>query len=310
MLAAHRAFVAAGAEIVISASYQAPDELLAKSVRVARRAGVLVAASVGPTAPSLAGGQEYTGDYDVPGGWHERRCASCSTRSPDCLAIETQPRADEAAAIAASRSTARLLGDVHVPRRRAHRARRADRGRGRGGGRFFDAVAAVGVNCTAPEFVDELLARSRTVTDLPLVAYPNAGRTYDAATKTWSGARHRHVGACAGGCGSARRRPCRALAAGLRSTTPRLGREPRATHSPSTAPEHLAVVQAVGRPCQNSTASAAAGSRPSAAGAGPRPGTARRPRRRRASSHSRSGITSLCADAHAPSCEPRGRLAK
>ena len=50
-----------------------------------------------------------------------------------------------------------------------------------------DRVVAVGVNCTAPEFVDELLGRIAAVSDLPLVAYPNAGRSYDAVTKTWSG---------------------------------------------------------------------------------------------------------------------------
>ena len=50
-----------------------------------------------------------------------------------------------------------------------------------------EKVVAVGVNCTAPEFVDELLGRIAAVSDLPLVAYPNAGRSYDAVTKTWSG---------------------------------------------------------------------------------------------------------------------------
>ena len=65
------------------------------------------------------------------------------------------------------------------------------------------AVAAVGVNCTAPEYVDELLTRIRAVTDLPLVAYPNAGRTYDAATKTWSGGAsswHGDAAQIVGGC--------------------------------------------------------------------------------------------------------------
>lgn len=170
VLAAHRAFVAAGAEVVISASYQAPDELLAESVRVARRAGVLVAGSVGPYGAVLAGGQEYTGDYDVPAGWHERRLALLLSAGPDCLAIETQPRADEAAAIV------RLTGvDCWVSfacRDGAHTCH---------GERIEDAVrgvlaphvVAVGVNCTAPRFVDELLARISTVTDLPLVSYPN-----------------------------------------------------------------------------------------------------------------------------------------
>ena len=62
VLAAHRAFVEAGAEVVISASYQAPDELLAESVRIARAAGVLVAAGVAPSGAARAGGPAYTGD--------------------------------------------------------------------------------------------------------------------------------------------------------------------------------------------------------------------------------------------------------
>ena len=86
---------------MISASYQAPDELLAESVRIARRAGVLVAGSVAPYGASLAGGQEYTGDYEIPDGWHARRLRLLLEGEPDCLAIETQPRADEAAAIVA-----------------------------------------------------------------------------------------------------------------------------------------------------------------------------------------------------------------
>ena len=41
-------------------------------------------------------------------------------------------------------------------------------------------VVATGVNCTAPEHVDELLARIRSVTALPLVVYPNSGEGWDA----------------------------------------------------------------------------------------------------------------------------------
>jgi homocysteine S-methyltransferase len=47
-------------------------------------------------------------------------------------------------------------------------------------------VVAVGVNCTAPEHVQELLERARAVTDRPLVAYPNNGRVWDAAARAWS----------------------------------------------------------------------------------------------------------------------------
>jgi homocysteine S-methyltransferase len=65
-----------------------------------------------------------------------------------------------------------------------------------GGDRIEDTVAAalsacdlsaVGVNCTAPGFVPELLERIRRVTDLPLVAYPNSGQTWDATNKVWQG---------------------------------------------------------------------------------------------------------------------------
>jgi len=48
-------------------------------------------------------------------------------------------------------------------------------------------VAAVGVNCTAPRFVPELIDEIRRVSDLPIVVYPNSGELYDAAAKRWRG---------------------------------------------------------------------------------------------------------------------------
>ena len=55
-------------------------------------------------------------------------------------------------------------------------------------------IAAVGVNCSRPEHVHELLCRMRVHTDKPLIAYPNSGEAYDAATKSWSGARVAEAG--------------------------------------------------------------------------------------------------------------------
>lgn len=49
-------------------------------------------------------------------------------------------------------------------------------------------LVAIGVNCTAPAHVESLLEDARRVTDLPLVAYPNSGETYDARSSRWSGA--------------------------------------------------------------------------------------------------------------------------
>ena len=45
----------------------------------------------------------------------------------------------------------------------------------------------MGVNCTAPEHVPELIARIRAVTDLPVVAYPNSGEGWDARARRWTG---------------------------------------------------------------------------------------------------------------------------
>ena len=79
----HRAYVDAGADVVISGSYQASfdgfaargldraaaAELMRRSVELARAATadagrpVLVAASIGPYGAVLADGSEYTGDY-------------------------------------------------------------------------------------------------------------------------------------------------------------------------------------------------------------------------------------------------------
>ena len=98
VLAAHRAFVDAGAEIVISASYQAPDELLRRS-RADRAAGRRSGRRLGRRRTarcSPAGRSTRATTRSRPGGTNGA-CGNCWT--PDCIAIETQPRVDEAASI-------------------------------------------------------------------------------------------------------------------------------------------------------------------------------------------------------------------
>jgi homocysteine S-methyltransferase len=53
--------------------------------------------------------------------------------------------------------------------------------------RGHDQIAALGVNCTPPGYVAELLGRMRTQADKPLLAYPNSGETYDGRTRQWMG---------------------------------------------------------------------------------------------------------------------------
>ena len=49
-------------------------------------------------------------------------------------------------------------------------------------------VAALGINCTEPRFVESLIAQVRSQTDLPLLVYPNSGERYQAKTRTWHSA--------------------------------------------------------------------------------------------------------------------------
>jgi homocysteine S-methyltransferase len=53
--------------------------------------------------------------------------------------------------------------------------------------RGHDQLSALGVNCTAPGYVAELLARMQEKADKPLLAYPNSGESYDACAGQWTG---------------------------------------------------------------------------------------------------------------------------
>jgi len=179
----------------------ATENALRASVTLAREgadgtaaSAPLVAASVGPYGAILADGSEYRGNYglshDELVSFHRRRIAILLDAGPDLLAIETVPSLDEA------RALAEVLADL--PDARAwFTFTCADRATLAGGSSFAEAIAlvasspqviAVGVNCTPPTYVEELLRVARRVTDKPLVAYPNRGGDWDPSAKRWLGA--------------------------------------------------------------------------------------------------------------------------
>jgi homocysteine S-methyltransferase len=215
----HLAFFRAGADVAITASYQASvagfaraaidgDEarrLIVRSVELARsaatriaredpvRSRLLVAASVGPYGAALADGSEYRGDYGVEASelrsFHAERLDWLIAASPELLAVETIPSGEE------TRVLATLLSERPAARAWvSFQCRDADSLAD--GTPFTDAVAivsavpsvvAVGVNCVDPGLVEPLLIRASRVTNLPLVAYPNDGRAWDAAARVWRG---------------------------------------------------------------------------------------------------------------------------
>ncbi|RZS59113.1 homocysteine S-methyltransferase [Microcella putealis] len=250
IVAAHRDYFAAGAEVAITASYQLSysgmhaaghsDELttalLAESVALAARArdderpGGVVAASIGPYGAARADGSEYRGDYELDraglSAWHERRFAELASSGADLLAIETIPSRDESLALLellkGSGATAWLSFTVADGRLRtggdlAEAFADADR---------VDEVVAVGINCSHPDEVDGAIRAARTVTDKPIVVYPNSGEHWNRVTRRWEGdpgfdaaqvTRWREAGASIiGGCCRVGPREIAAIAAALR----------------------------------------------------------------------------------------------
>ena len=206
----HEAFFEAGADVAISASYQASfsgfadrgieaeeaASLMRRSVALAREAAEaagtdgLVAASVGPFGATLADGSEYRGDYGLSAGalamFHRPRFETLLEAEPDLLAIETIPSIVEAEALVT------LLEDH--PEARAWISFSCRDGACISDGTPFadalalaassDRVVAVGVNCTPPGFIPSLLEGGAEVSK-PLLVYPNVGSTWDAASRSW-----------------------------------------------------------------------------------------------------------------------------
>jgi homocysteine S-methyltransferase len=215
----HADYFAAGADCAITASYQATfqgfaqrglstDEsadLMRLSVRLAceardafwnsspsGRVRPFVAASVGPYGAFLADGSEYRGDYGLSlielMDFHRPRMDVLANAGADMLACETIPCLLEAQALV------RLLEEF--PKISAWFSFSAKDGWHTNHGELISdcaamlehpQVAAIGVNCTAPEFVSDLTQQVRGATTKPVLAYPNSGEVYDAIQKRWTG---------------------------------------------------------------------------------------------------------------------------
>lgn len=221
----HLDYFRAGAQVAITASYQATPEgfaargldetqsraLIARSVELARQArdayraenpaakGLLIAGSIGPYGAYLADGSEYRGDYQrsaqVFQDFHRPRIDALLEAGADLLACETLPSFDEI------RALAQLLVEYPVAQAWFSFTLR-DSQHLSDGTPLRDVLAfladypqilAVGINCIALENTVDALSYLHSQTPLPLVVYPNSGEHYDAVTKTW----HHHGEACA-----------------------------------------------------------------------------------------------------------------
>ena len=207
--AAHRSFVDAGADIIITGSYQLSFEggrragwsdddverALRNSTTAARLAAnddTLVTASIGPFGAHLNDGSEFRGNYGVSDSaireYHDRRLDVLLETEPDLLALETMPDLNEV------RVLLELIESKSADMPFWVSFTVTEPGSISGGGTFAEACSlvencanamAVGINCSPLSVITPTL--SGVETDLPFVVYPNAGQTWDSASMTWAG---------------------------------------------------------------------------------------------------------------------------
>ncbi|WP_368490587.1 homocysteine S-methyltransferase [Clostridium sp. BJN0013] len=218
----HYDYFMSGADCAITSSYQATIcgfmekgfkedeaiELIKLSVKVAKRARdrfwknpsnrmnrpkPLIAGSIGPYGAYLADGSEYIGHYNIGEKelieFHRPRMKLLLEEGVDILACETIPSLVEAKAIlkllkefpsvyAWISFSAKDQLNISDGTPIAECARYLD---------SYDKVAALGVNCTPPKYIDSLIEQILKNSTKPIVVYPNSGEEYDSITRTWYG---------------------------------------------------------------------------------------------------------------------------
>ena len=218
----HYDYLEAGADGLITASYQGTipgfmrkgftekeaEQLLILSVTLAlearerfwsnpdrrlNRKWPIVAASVGPYGAHLADGSEFTGTYDLDEDglmeFHRRRWEILAASQADVLACETIPSfAEGRVFIELFRQTSGRYGWMSFSCKDGEHisdgtpiskiAEIVDP---------VENVTAIGVNCTAPQYIDSLIHELKRSTNKPIVVYPNSGEIYDAELRRWTG---------------------------------------------------------------------------------------------------------------------------
>ncbi|MBN2963372.1 homocysteine S-methyltransferase [Sulfurospirillum sp. T05] len=223
----HRDYLEAGADVIITASYQASlegfmarglnakeaGELIQSSVFLAKRTRdafwetcteskrlkPLVAASIGPYGAYLADGSEYRGGYGVSDEtlrhFHRERMRLLVGAGPDILAIETIPSLQEAKVIVEVLQDFPHMG-AWVSFSAKDGAHTCSGERIQACAQWLDSkpqVLAIGINCTAPEHISALTQTLKESTTKPIILYPNSGAQYDALSKTWQGPASSHA---------------------------------------------------------------------------------------------------------------------
>lgn len=222
---AHLAYLNAGARCIITSSYQASvpgfmalgykkeeaERFILKTTMLAEEAverfmssspgtgKPYIAASIGPYGAYLADGSEYSGNYKLSDQqleeFHLSRINILASSNADFFACETIPSFQEAKVLAeilketeksawisfSCRDENHLNDGTDIRECAAFLAK-------------HPKVFAIGVNCTAPQYISGLI---RAIKESPgskrIVVYPNSGEVYLPESKSWNGLSDPHV---------------------------------------------------------------------------------------------------------------------
>lgn len=221
----HQAYLNAGSDIITTSSYQATlpglqeaglspieaEAIIRLTVKLAKQARdkfwqalspeekeertyPLISGDIGPYAAYLANGSEYTGDYgpiclDDLKDFHRPRLQLLLDEGVDLLALETIPNYLEAQALL------ELLAQ-EFPHTESYISFTAQNDQAISDGTSIEKVTrlveqspqalALGLNCSSPAVYSTILKRMASITQKPLVTYPNSGEVYDGASQTWT----------------------------------------------------------------------------------------------------------------------------
>jgi homocysteine S-methyltransferase len=223
VLAVHRSYLEAGADCLLTASYQVSamgfreigldgddaraaiqqsvalgeearrDYMQAESAAGRKPRRIWIAGSLGAYGAALHNGAEFHGRYDVSQAelvsFHTERTDAMRETAADFLAFETIPSLAEAQAI--------LTSLERFPDVAAYISFtcRDDGHTGHGEpieecARLLDGrrqIIAIGINCTAPRHILPVVQRIRVASTQRIAVYPNSGETWVAETRSWAG---------------------------------------------------------------------------------------------------------------------------
>lgn len=216
---AHYAYLRAGANVIITDTYQATvrgfceagysekqaRQYIKKAVVIAKKARDdfaqktgqhnYVAATIGSYGAYLDDGSEYTGAYNLNReeflAFHLPRLKAVLAEKPDLVAIETQPRLDEVLILLdwLKENAPQMPVYVSFTLKKQEDPNYISDGTSIKEAvtqvNQFKQVFAIGINCIHPLAVSPALYNIRLYTKKPMVVYPNLGGIYNIQKGKW-----------------------------------------------------------------------------------------------------------------------------